>query len=448
MTSKLPPGPRKSIVTTLKWVREPAPIMRESRERYGDVWMLEMSKVFGGGSTFVLVSDPELVKQVFTADEAVLRGGEANKMIGTALLGPNSIILLDEEQHMAQRKLLLPLFHGDRVQRYCEQMERICEQELDTWPLHEPMPLLPRMQAITLHTIMSAVFGLAGGDRKAALESRIRDLLDFSASEWRMAMMHVANKRGGKLPKSFLRLREPLDAQVFAEIEAARRDPRLEERDDILAMLLQAQHDDGTPMSDREVRDELVTLLMQGHMSTATTLAWALERLMRHPETFERLRAEARSEGEDYVDAVVKETLRVRPAVPIAMRMVMQPFELGEYVIEPGMLVAPCIYLLHLREDLYPEPERFRPERFLEQKAGTYTWIPFGGGVRHCIGRSFATTEIKIVLHTLARRARFAPAEQGEEKIGRAGVMFSPSDGVRAVLTEREPATGTSQVPV
>lgn len=445
MASKLPPGPRKSIRNTLKWVRQPAVVMESARERYGDVWMLRMSKAFGGGATFVLVSDPAVVKDVFNADPDVLRGGEANSMIGTALLGPNSVILLDGPEHMNQRKLLLPLFHGERIARYRGDMERIAEEELATWPVDEPMALLPRMQSITLHAIMSAVFGVTSGEPFEALRARIRDLEEFAGSELRMTMMHVAN-RLDKLPRSFLRVRDPLDAQIYEEIKRAQQDPRLEERDDILAMLVQAKHEDGSPVTDRELRDQLVTLLMQGHMSTATALAWALERLMRHPEMLERLRAEAQTGSDDYVDAVMKETLRVRPPVAMAMRMVKEPYPAGEYEVQPGMLIAPCVYLLHRREDIYPEPDRFRPERFLEQKADSYSWIPFGGGDRHCIGRSFATMEIKVVLRALAARARLEPADPDEEKIGRAGIMFSPSRGVRAVLKERTPATGAANV--
>jgi cytochrome P450 len=199
-------------------------------------------------------------------------------------------------------------------------------------------------------------------------------------------------------------------------------------------------------MTDRELRDTLATLLIQGHTSTGTALAWALERLMRHPDAFERLRAEGDTGSEDYLDAVVKETLRVRPPLPMVARRVHQSYRLGDYELETGTLIAPCAYLLHRREDLYPEPGRFRPERFLEQPAGTYTWIPFGGGERHCIGRSFATYEIKAVLRTLAAQARLAPAEQADEEIVRRGILFSPSHGARAVLKERVSATGSADV--
>jgi cytochrome P450 len=415
--------------------------MEAGNKSYGDVWSLRLL----GGTTFVFVSDPELIKKVFTADSEALHGGDAN-MIATALLGEKSVLLLDEREHMTQRKLLLPPFHGERMHRYHGLMERICEEELASWPLNEPLPLLPRMQTITVGVIMSAIFGVTGGARQETLRSRIRSLLNWGANPMRMGRLHLSHRRGTAPAQSFLRVRDPLDALIFEEIERARQDPRLEDRDDILAMLLQAQHDDGSPMTDREVRDQLMTLLIQGHTSTATALAWALERLMRHPDVFERLRAEMETGSEDYLDAVVKETLRLRPPLPMVARRVNRPYRLGDYDLEVGTLIAPCIYLVHRRADLYPEPERFRPERFLEQPAGTYTWIPFGGGERHCLGRSFATAEIKAVLRTLTMQARLVPAEQRDEEIRRRGILFSPSRGARAVLEERVRAAGAAKL--
>jgi cytochrome P450 family 135 len=434
VTSKLPPGPKKSIRTSMKWFREPAAIMQEGYERYGDVWLLSMQR----GTSFVLVSEPDLIKQIFTADPAVLRGGEANAQIGTALMGKHSVILLDEDEHTASRNLLLPPFHRDSIQRFSEHVARACEENLASWPLHTPIELLPRMQEITLDTIMAAVFGVTGPTVER-LRARITDLVAFGADERRMVLMHVA-QRAGRVPRSFVRVRDPLDTVLFEVIEAARRDPRLDERDDVLAMLLGTRHEDGTPLADRELRDILVTLLMQGHMSTGTALAWALERLTRHPAMLERLRAELESGGEEYLDAVINEVLRLRPPVGLAMRMVKQPYEIGGYEVQPGMLLAPCILMLHRREDIYPSPLEFQPERFLDKPTGTYTWIPFGGGQRHCIGRSFATMEIKVVLRTLALQARFAPSEQPDEAITRRGIMFSPKQNALAVLRERVPA--------
>jgi cytochrome P450 len=341
--------------------------MESGRARYGDVWTLGLMR----GTTFVLVSDPRLVEQVFKSDPTELHAGEANSMIGTALLGENSVLLLDEDAHTTQRKLLQMPLHGDRVHRYHDVVTRLCEEEVATWPLHEPIPLLPRMQAITLKVIMTAIFGVTGGPEQERLHARIQGLLQWAASPWRMTKLHLAHRRGKSLPKDFLAARNPLDAVILEEIERARKDPRIDERDDILAMLLQAKHEDGSPMTDRELRDELMTLLIQGHTSTATALSWAFERLARHPESLEKLRTEAQNGGEEYLDGVFHETLRLRPPIPIAPRRATRPYRLGEYEIEEGTLIAPAIYSVHRREDVYPEPEKFRPERFQEQPAGT-----------------------------------------------------------------------------
>jgi cytochrome P450 len=258
------------------------------------------------------------------------------------------------------------------------------------------------------------------------------------AKPWNMARIHVAHRRGTAMPKGFLNVRGPFDDAVFEEISRAKQDPRLEERDDILAMLLKTRHEDGTAMEDRDLRDQMTTLLIQGHQTTAAALAWALERLMRHPEALERLRADVQNDQDEYLDAVFKETLRIRPPLPIIPRMVVkQPYQLGEYEIPVGAMVVPCIYMLHRHPDVYDEPKRFRPERFLEQPEGRYTWIPFGGGDRHCVGRSFATAEFKTALRLIVQRVRLTPTEQKDEKIARRGILFAPGSGAKAIIQER-----------
>lgn len=419
-------------------MRRPAELFEGADQRYGDVWTLRLP----GGSNNVIVANPDLIKAVFTADTAVLGG--ASPPMAKALLGDYSLILLDGPEHRAQRKLIEPAFHREHVDRYRDVMARICEEELATWPLREPMELWPRMEAITLRAIMSAVFGVTGGSAQEELGARIRNTVEFSASIGRMSRLWLAQMRGGKLPQSFLDVRDPLDAMIIEEIDRARKDPRLAERDDILATLVQAHHDDGSPMSERELRDELVTLLIQGHMSTSSGLSWALERLMRHPEAFERLRAEAQTSHEEYLDAVVKETLRVRPPLPFPTRQTLQPYRLGEWELEPKTLIMINSFMLHRREDIYPEPERFRPERFLERPAEPYTWTPFGGGVRGCPGASFALCELKVVLRTIVQRVRLAPTEQGDEAIRRRAVGFVPSRGARAIVEERVPAANVA----
>jgi cytochrome P450 len=422
-------------------MRRPVAVMDAGRAAFGDVWLLRLL----AGTNFVMVSDPDLIKQVFTAESTVIHGGDAN-MIATALLGEHSVLLLDEQPHRTVRKLLLPPFHGERMRSYHDAMGRIAEDEIDRWPLGEPIEMLTRMQAITLEVIMATIFGVRGGEHQEALRRRIRALLDWGASPRRMISLHISHRRGKFPPQSFLDVRDPFDAQVYEEIERGRADPGLEEREDILAMLLKARYEDGSTMNDRELRDTLTTLLIQGHTSTGTALAWALERLTRHPEAMERLRSELEEEGDEYLDAVIKEALRLRPPLPFVARRVNQPYELGGYELPVETLIAACIYLVHRRPDVYPEPERFRPERFLEQKEGTYTWIPFGGGERHCLGRSFALAEMKVVLRAVVARTRLEPDEAADEPIARKGILFSPGRGGRVVVRERLPATDSAGI--
>jgi cytochrome P450 len=439
-SAKHPPGlPYSAPRATLKWLRDPAAFMDAAHERCGDVWTLRV-----GGTTIVMVSDPALVKGVLTADPAVLYG-EATMV--TPLLGAHSVLLLNEDEHLTERRLFLPFFQGEHVERYRAVMADICERELASWPLHEPIALLPRFEKLTVLVIMTAIFGVTG-ERQEVLRGRLNDLLAFRDKDpITVFRMRSSFHRGTPPPKSFTRVFEPVNALIFEEIVHARKDPRLEQRDDILAMLLQVRLDDGSPMTDEQIHDELMTLLIQGHTSTATALAWALERLVRHPEVIERLRVEAQTESEDYLDAVVQETLRVRSPQPLTMRRVVnQPYVLGEYVLEPDTKIACNAYTLHRREDLYSEPDRFRPERFLEQPPDRYTWIPFGGGARGCMGASLALGEMKVVLRALMQRARFAPAEDRDEKMKTRGVALSPSRGARVVIQERVPAGPMSTV--
>jgi cytochrome P450 len=415
---------------------KPAELFDSARAQFGDVWMLSIPRA----GSFILVSDPKLVKDVFTADPTVLHAGHANLSIGTSLLGAHSVLTLDEEEHTAKRKLLMPQFRSERVAHYHDAMASICEEELATWPLNEEIQLLPRMQSITRRVIMSAIFGVTGGAEQEALGTRIANLLGWGANPLNMIRLHQASQKGKKEPSGFIERRDALEALVYKAINDAKQDPRLEERDDILAMLVQARYDDGTPLSDVELRDHMVTLLIQGHASTATALSWAFERLLRHKDVLDRLRSELENGDETYLDAVITETLRVRPTNPFVMRFVNKPFRLGEYDLDVGTMIAPCIYLLNRNPDVYSEPDRYRPERFLETPPDPYEWIPFGGGDRHCVGRNFATSEIKYVLRTVVLQARLEAVDQEPEAIRKRGILLSPGKGARAVLKERVPA--------
>ena len=431
MTSgTLPPGPAyPRALQTLGWTLRTMPFLERCRERYGDVFTLKIAQE----GTWVMLSDPADVKQVFTGDPAVYHAGEANTVL-LPLLGDHSVLLLDDEPHMEQRKLMLPPFHGRRMERYRELMEEIAEAEVARWPASEPLRLWPRMQAVTLEVIMRAVFGVAEGARLDEVRTVLRALLADATAPTSMALIALLGPERFRHLPMVRRAIAPADAVLFEEIRRRRSEPGLDEREDVLSLLLQARHEDGRPMSDQELRDELMTLLVAGHETTATALSWAMERLTRHPDKLERLREEVLAGEEDYLDAVVKETLRLRPVIPIVVRKLTQAVELGGFQLPAGIRVAPCIHLVHRREDVYPEPRAFRPERFLERPAGTYTWIPFGGGVRRCLGASFASFEMKRVLAAIVARLDVRAADAAPERVRRRAITLTPGRGAEVVV--------------
>jgi cytochrome P450 len=381
----------------------------------------------------VFLSDPEAIKQVFTGDPRLLHAGEGNVVL-LPVLGHHSVLLLDEHEHMAQRKLMLPSFHGERVLRYGDLMREVAEQQIERWPVGEPVALWPGMQAITLDIIIRAVFGVEEADRLERLRTALREMLARAVSPSRMALLGLIGPRRIDRMRLLEGELRPVDTLLIEEIHTRREAPDLSERDDVLSMLVQARHEDGRPMSDTELRDELMTLLVAGHETTATSLAWAVERLARHPDKLERLREEVVAGDDAYLDAVVKETLRLRPVIPIVARRLTEPMEIAGHQLPAGVVVAPCIYLVHRRPDVYPEPARFRPERFLEQPAGTYTWIPFGGGVRRCLGATFALFEMKAVLSALVGARAVRPATVAPERVSRRGITLTPNRGGEVVL--------------
>jgi cytochrome P450 len=418
--------------------------MERCRRRHGDMFTLRVAQE----GVWVLLADPEMVKQVFTGDPRIFHAGEGNHIL-LPLLGSHSVLLLDETPHMTQRKLLLPPFHGERVERYGEVIAEAVRSEIERWPEGRPLSIWPRMQEVTLEIIMRAVFGIQGRARLERIREPLRTLLDWTVDRGRLVAFALLGPRRIQKVPAFQRARGRVDALIYEEIASRRRDPALEEREDMLSLLLQARHEDGRPMSDDELRDELMTLLVAGHETTATALAWAIERLVRHPDKLERLRAEAADGDDAYADAVVKETLRLRPVLPLVARRLTEPVEIGGRLLPAGVTVTPCIYLIHRREDVYPEPRRFRPERFLEQPAGTYTWIPFGGGVRRCLGASFALFEMKRALATLVEALDLRPANPESEAVTRRAITFGPERGAEVVVARRGSlaAAGTAHQP-
>jgi cytochrome P450 len=414
---------------TAIWFRRAQWMLDQCAARFDDTFTLRIAHE----GTWIVLSRPEDVKQVFTSDPRTFHAGEGNRIL-LPVLGEHSVLLLDEDAHLEQRKLLLPPFHGARMQRYGDLMSEVAAAEIERWPLGVPYRVRPRMQAITLEIILRAVFGLGEGERLERLRRELRRLLDMLTEPRKLLLPLILGPERLARFGSFPRALERVDGPIYDEIAERRRALDLEDRSDVLSLLLQARHEGGDPMTDREVRDELVTLLVAGHETTATALAWAVERLARHPDKLERLVDEVRAGATEYLDAVVSETLRLRPVISLVARRLTKPVEIGGWTLPAGVTVTPSIYLLHRRADLYPEPERFLPERFLDEPPGTYTWIPFGGGVRRCLGSAFAQAEMRAVLSELVKARALRPTRPEPEPTLRRAITETPRHDAEVAL--------------
>ncbi len=428
--SPRPPGPRTpATAQALLYARDPLNFLVRHQRRYGDVFTIS----FPFFKHLVYVADPALVKAVFTGSPQQFHAGEANATVLEPALGPNSVLTLDEAPHMQQRKLLLPPFHGERIRRYGELIREVTLREMESWPVGESFSLRPHTQRITLAVIMRAVFGVDDEERL----TRFEGLIETFGSRVNLVTAFPPLRRdlGRWSPWGrFVQAREALDEFIYEEI-ARRAEGENEDRDDVLSLLLAARHDDGSPMGNEELRDELVTVLAAGHETTATALAWAMERLLRNPRVLERLR-ESIAAGEDsYLDATIKETLRARPVIVDAARKLTAPATIGGYELPTGTYVMVGTAALHYREDLFPEPDEFRPERFLgDDTPDTYTWTPFGGGVRRCIGAAFAEYEMRVVLRAIFERADLSAPDPKPEAPRIRNITVAPGRGARVVL--------------
>lgn len=379
-------------------------------------------------------ASPELVRELLAQPGDVLAAGRANDILGP-MVGSSSLLLLDGEEHLAMRRLQLPSFHGERMRDYERTMHTIAEAGVARWSLEEPVAAWPRMQSITLDIIIRVVFGIEEDRHRQAVRAAVKDLLRvgtrrgvFIAAGLKAAVTGRRPQPDDLMLRSVARARERLADLLDDEIRARRRSG--EDRGDVLSTLVLATGDDGAPLPTAVVRDQLVTLLVAGHETTATALSWAVERIARHPELQERLAVEALDGRHELIDATVKEVLRARPVLPLFMREVVEPVEIGGYRHEPGTLLAGATMALHRRSDLYPDPDAFVPERFLAEDApGTYAWTPFGGGVRRCIGASFAQLEMRVVLSTLLAERRLEPVEDRGEAIRRRSIVLAPGRG-------------------
>jgi cytochrome P450 len=443
---RLPPGPRApSLLQTLAWAVAPTWVMDRCAQRLGETFTLTF---WPSGMQLVMVSGPEAVKTVFTAPPHVAPSAAGNSPV-RPVMGPSSVLVLTGAEHMRQRKLLLPPFHGERMREYEQVIVQATRTDMAGWPLGRPLRLQARTRSITLEVILRAVFGVEA-ERMGELREAIGGLL-APIRPWRTVALALRRPSVERPPGAIGRALDRLDAVIYDELRRRRAQEDLAQRTDILSLLLQARDEHGEPMTDGELRDELVTLLLAGHETTATSVAWAIERLVRHPDKLARLVAEidAGRDGaaDSYMTAVVNETLRVRPVVPIVARMLTQELEVDGYALPAGTRVTPSIYLTNRNPRVYDDPAEFRPERFLDGAPDTFAWIPFGGGIRRCIGASFAQLEMRLMLATMLRElhpslprqrrlSRGRRARRGELTRRRA-ITLVPSRGARVVWKAR-----------
>lgn len=437
----LPPGPRTpALVQTAQWALGPTRFLESCWRCHGDVFTLRLLSIGPRGATpVVFVVDPEIARQVLQGPAAIFRAG-ASRIGLEPIFGSHSILLLDEADHLRQRKLMLPPFQAHSFGRYGEIIVEETLRETDGWPLgKEPFALQPSMQRITLEVILRAVLGLEDPARRSEVRRPLLGLLKAISNPW-VELGAVLPPRIGpiNLRYGFERLMGKVDRVLCEEVTARRRNGR-DGGSDVLSLLIAARDENDRGMSDEEIRDELVTLLLAGHETTAIGLAWTFDYLVHHPDVVDRVvqDCEQCESGGPYLDAVVKESLRLRPPLPIADRMLSEPYEINGHEIPPGVILATCIYLIHRRGDAYPHPAAFCPERFLNDPPPTFSWLPFGGGIRRCLGGAFAVFEMKLVLATILKGFILEAAEPEPEAARRRAIVLGPKHGTRVIARNR-----------
>ena len=430
---QLPPGPALPVPlqSYLLW-RHWIPYLDWCRRRYGPVFTTRIAPT----GTVVYLTDPEHIKEVFTGDKDLLHAGAANEVLAP-VLGSRSLLLLDGDEHMRERRLMLPPFHGQAVARYRETVREIVDTEIADWREGEPFALHPRMQAITLEVILRVVFGVERGPRLEALRAALPRVVNLGPVTLLRWIVPGLDRVGPW--RRYRELQQRVDRLLYDEISERRGQTGLEAREDILSLLMSGRFEDGGGLSDGDLRDELMTLLLAGHETTAAGLAWAFERLLRHPPALARVREEIGAEEDrgDYLDAVVKETLRVRPVIADVVRRLTADAEIGGHTLPAGTVVSPAISVVQRSPEHYPDPLTFRPERFLERPAPSYSWIPFGGGPRRCIGAAFATLEMKVVLWRVLEQVELAASSAADERIRVSHVTMVPRRGGEVIVQRR-----------
>jgi cytochrome P450 len=436
--AKLPPGPRAPrALQTYYWLTRPISVFERCARRYGDPFTL---RLYLAGD-LVYVADPEAVGEIFAGDAKLLHAGEAYVLM-EPVGGPSSLFLLDEDAHLRMRRLLSAPLHGQSLKRWAAVIAEMTEREIARWPVGRPFPLRPSTEAITLDVIMRIVFGMREGERAAELRRLLPKLFAVDLIQAPAFVIPALRRNLGRRSPwgRFLRLRERIDELLYEEIRRRRTElgrapvAGAEPRDDVLSLLLGARGEDGRGLSDAELRDQLITMLLAGHETTSSALAWAFERLLRHPDVLERLQRELDKGDGEYLDAVIKETLRIRPVAAHVARKLTDEAEVAGHRLPAGTVVAPAIYLIHRSPRLYPDPRAFRPERFLSGGPDHFAWIPFGGGARRCLGAGLATLEMQVVIPTILRSVRLRAARPEPERIGVLGVTLVPERGAEVIM--------------
>ena len=423
----LPPGPRTpSPIQTALFLARPTQMLARWQRRYGDLATVKFMG-FGKG---VYVSDPEVIRELFTGDQSDLHAGDANSFLAP-IVGRHSVLVLDGPEHLRQRRLLLPPFQGSRVAPFRSIVREAAQREVDNWRPGQELVLRDRMRSLTFDVICRAVFGVYEPERVERLRVALSAVIDTPTLV--MAVSALRKDLGAWSPGGKLKRRlERADALIYEEIERRRGEPDLAERTDVLSLLLSARDEDGKPMTDAELRDELVTMLGAGHETTATALSFGLDQLMHNPATLEQLReAIAEDGGDAWLEAVMRETMRFSPVIDAAQRTLTKPRRVGGWDLPAGVKVYPAIALVHRRPDIYPEPDRFRPERFLDKEIESYAWLPFGGGIRRCIGAALAQAEMVEALRVIVPRVDLQPLRSDPDPVVLKGITLAPKHGVR-----------------
>lgn len=443
LAMSFPPGPRQRTPwMTYRWMREPYKLQEELAARFGDTFSLKIA----GFPRMMLVSNPEHVREVFSDDGETLEAGRVNRTLAP-LLGDRSVLMADGRDHLRKRKILLPPFHGERMQAYGRAMLDVTDDGIDALPVGVPFSLHAPMQDVTLRIIVRTIFGFDEGPRMEEMVARTKRILELGA--WAPLLLPFMQFDLGRLSPygRFLRAVAESDEMLYAEIGRRRRDGT--RGPDILSMLLDARDDAGLPMPDEELRDELVTLLVAGHETTATALTWAMRWLLADPAALAEIRAEVAALGESptpeaiakcvLLDSAAREALRLVPVIPLVGRMLRKPMTLAGHALPAGAVVACSIYLAHRREAAFPRAATYDPRRFVGKKVSAYEFLPFGGGVRRCIGMAFALYEMKMVLARLVSRADLRLASRAPIGRVRRSITITPAKGLRVVIDERRP---------